>query len=155
MEKLHFDEDFDGILYLEDEDFDKEGKLIALPEDKGKPHLVMVFANWCGPCKATKPVYGELVRKNAIDQSKVRVACINASSTSEGPYKNRQGELSIMNRISEIIPGFMGFPTIVLFDKNGEVVKEEDPSPEKPAKMYKGRRELKDLVEFAYSASRK
>lgn len=156
MEDLHLDNRFDGILYLEDEDFDKQGRLITQPEDKGKPHLVMVFANWCGPCKATKPVYGKLVSDNAIDQSKVRVACINASSTTEGPYKNRPGELAIMNRIDKIIPGFRGFPTIVLFDENGEVIKEEvDPTPAKPAKMYRGSRELQDLVDFAYSATRK
>jgi len=150
MEKLHFDENFDGILYLEDEDFDKDGKLISQPEDKGKSHIVMVFANWCGPCKATKPVYGQLLGKNGVDKSKVRVACINCSSITEGPYKNRPSELSLtMNekRMSKIIPDLKGFPTIVLFDEKGDIVRDEKGD----TKMYKGNRTLEDLVNFAHS----
>jgi thiol-disulfide isomerase/thioredoxin len=150
MDKLHFDPDFDGILYLEDEDFDQDGKLIPQPEDKGKSHIVMVFANWCGPCKATKPLYGKLSGENGVDKSKVRVACINCTSTTEGPYKNRPGELALtMNqeRMNKVVPGLRGFPTIVLFDEKGEIVKNEKGD----VKIYEGNRSIEDLVKFAHS----
>jgi thiol-disulfide isomerase/thioredoxin len=145
MEDLHLDERFDGILYLEDQDFDKNNKLIVSAEDEGKTHIVMIFANWCGPCKATKDPYSQILNK--VDQSKVRVACINLTGEEEGPYKNREGELKISKRISDIVPGFRGFPTIVLFDGKGNIVRESND----PAKMYKGNRSTDDLVKFANS----
>jgi len=151
MDQLHLDQRFDGILYLEDEDFDRNNKLIVSPEDKGKTHVVMIFANWCGPCKATKEPYSKLLKN--VDQSKVRVACINLTGEEKGPYKNRDGELNIRRRIDEIVPGFRGFPTIVLFDGEGNVVREDEsaPTPAKPVKMYKGDRSVEDLAKFANS----
>ena len=144
MDKLHLDERFDGVLYLEDQDFDRDNNLIINPEDEGKTHIVMIFANWCGPCKATKGPYSDLLKK--VDQSKVRVSCINLTGEEDGPYKNREGELKMRKKIDKIVPGFRGFPTIVLFDKKGNIVKEDNQT-----KMYKGNRSVDDLAKFANS----
>ena len=106
---------FDGIFYLEDSDFTKDGTLIHHEQDSGKIHVVMIFATWCGPCKTTKPEYAKL--KDTIDPSKVRVACINGSGARGTPTS--QGEQDLMKRLSNIVP-FKGFPTICVFGKDGK-----------------------------------
>lgn len=146
MEDLHLDKRFDGVLYLEDQDFDKDNKLIVSSSDKGKNHIVMIFANWCGPCKATKGPYSELLKK--VDPSKVKVCCINLTGEESGPYKNTDGELKISKRITTIVPGFRGFPTIVLFDGDGNIVKDKGKGN---VRMYKGSRTTEDLEKFANS----
>jgi thiol-disulfide isomerase/thioredoxin len=111
----NFDTQFDGILYLEDQDFTNDGKL-NLPENLlNKPSIVMVFATWCGPCRSTKPHYAELFRE--LQGKDVVVACINGSGET-----TLESEQNLMKRLKDIIPDFKGFPHIALFDDQGQYV---------------------------------
>lgn len=116
MDNPNLDPLFDGIFYLEDSDFSSDGKLIPYKDDENKVHVVMIFATWCGPCKMAKPEHAKLLKE--VDQSKVRVACINGSGA-RGSYPTTQGEQNLMKRLPSIVP-FQGFPTICVFGKDGK-----------------------------------
>lgn len=111
----NFDPQFNGILHLEDQDFDQEGTLNLPEQYRGKPAMVMVFATWCGPCRSTKPQYSELFNENGHDD--VVIACINGSGKS-----TLESEQKLMKRIKDIIPDFRGFPHIAIFDEDGKYV---------------------------------
>jgi thiol-disulfide isomerase/thioredoxin len=129
MSDDNFDPDFYDILYLEDNDFHKDGTLKKLPKPYGgKPVSVMVFANWCGPCKMTKPEYKKL--KDMVDD-KVVIACINGSGKGTLP-----SEQKLMERIKEIFPDFRGFPHIAVFNSNGKL-----------AKTHEGPRKAQNIME--------
>lgn len=110
----NFDDQFYGVLHLEDHDFNDDGTLKPLPAPyNNKPVVVMVFATWCGPCKMTKPEYKKL--KEMLGDSVV-VAAINGSGEDTLPSEQR-----LMNKAKTIFPDFRGFPHIAVFDRNGKV----------------------------------
>jgi len=125
----NFDDQFYGVLHLEDHDFNEDGTLKPLPAPyNNKPVVVMVFATWCGPCKMAKPEYKKL--KEMLGDSSV-VAAINGSGEDTLPSEQR-----LMKRSKTIFPDFRGFPHISVFDRNGKV-----------AKTHSGKRSTEDIAE--------
>lgn len=116
-----------NVVYLENEDFAPDGKF---RHRLGKDVVVLIWASWCGYCKSIKPTYQQFANSNIKD--KVVVACIQADG-------NTDGEKELGKRIRTMIPGFQGFPTIVLIDKNTGKIK----------KMYNGDRSLQSIQQFA------
>ena len=114
------------IAYLQDEDFDSEGNLIADGIPKNKPVVVMIQAAFCGHCSTAKPAFQRFAKQNK------NVFC----ATIQGDGKE-EGEPELARRLESIKPGFRGFPDYCLFIDG----KRQD-------KAIKGRREV-DLVEFA------
>ncbi len=109
----NFDPLFHGIPHLEDSDFDKDGRLLRF---RGKYVVVMVFATWCGPCKAYKPHHSKLHQMHKDDDNVV-IAVINGSGKT-----SLDSEQNLMKRIDTIIPDFKGFPTIALFGPDGKFI---------------------------------
>jgi thiol-disulfide isomerase/thioredoxin len=75
-----------SILYLEDSDFDKSGKLIR---DLKKPLVVMIQKRACGFCQQAKPAYQEFA--NRINDAMV-VGTIDADA-----------DKALINRIDKIV----------------------------------------------------
>ena len=70
-------------------------------------YLLMVYANWCGPCKMTKPVYAQLSRfldEENID--KIRLLAIN--TTGALPSEQNWGQ------VAKEKLGVTGYPTILV-----------------------------------------
>lgn len=116
------------IGYLENSDFDNNGKLLnPILLRKKIPIVVMVQASWCGYCKQSKPAFQEYANKTNTNQ----VFCATIHADGE-----RQSEKDLGERINTIITDFKGFPHYALY-MNGLLVNKE----------IKGR-SIEDLGEF-------
>ena len=118
------------ILFLGEGDIENDGTLTISRNNPHTIYLCMVFANWCSPCKMTKPEYAKLaalLAKHKID--KIRLLGINATNlravdSSLKPYEVSEKKLA--NRLDDLWqkdgePIVSGFPTIV-FIQNGKVI---------------------------------
>jgi thiol-disulfide isomerase/thioredoxin len=99
----------ENVMYLEDEDFDANGKLLK-PHDK--PVVVMIMASWCGYCKKMKPEFQKFA--DMVNNKDCYCAVIQSDGATDG-------EKALGKRAGSFIPGFRGFPTIVKF-KDGKYV---------------------------------
>lgn len=125
--KLNLDKQFDGIIYIEDQDITEDGKLNLPPPYNGKTTIVMLFATWCPPCKSTKPHFADLLEMVNDD---VVVACINGSGDD-----TLESEQKLTKRAKKIFKDFKGFPHIMVFDKNGNM-----------AKVHEGKRDSESML---------
>lgn len=78
----------------------------------GKATLVFCFADWCGFCRKTKPVFQSMADKYS---SKINFATVNYSKDIS------PGEKSLNEKVSAMF-GVSAFPTFLVFDKNGKHV---------------------------------
>jgi len=118
----HFNE---NVVYLEDKDFDKSGKLLP-PHDK--PVVIMIMASWCGHCRHLKPIFQEYA-----DQENGK-SVYTAAIQSDG---KRDTERELAQRLDKIVPGGVrGFPTVIKI-KDGKYVS-----------THRGDRTLSDLIDF-------
>ena len=125
-----------SIGFLEYNDFEKddtkkEGEKGILKMSKGNNNLymTMVFANWCGPCKAAKPYYKEL--SNFLNENNIKtvfLTCINAT----GDDTQRPSE-KLLNENMMTLIGVRGFPKFLFF-KDGKKTK------------YEGKRTVTDFI---------
>lgn len=105
------------IGFLENSDFDdKSNNLKIAKMNPDTTYMVMVFANWCGPCQAAKPKYkmfAETLKKAGVDS--VRLLAVNATPG------DRPGEQALADRLGDF--GVTGFPTFLIssIDDNGNV----------------------------------
>ena len=101
------------IVYLEDQDFSSDGRLIAdLPKDK--PVVVMIQSTWCGYCTGSKPDFQKFA-----DSHKGEVICATIQADGE-----TEGEKKLSERISKLVPNFRGFPEYALY-QNGKYQQKE------------------------------
>jgi thiol-disulfide isomerase/thioredoxin len=108
------------IVYLEDQDFTPEGKLLV-----DVPVICLIYASYCPPCIEFKPIYYELPSKiNGII-----VSCIETDG-------HLPGQKELMARMNTIFPGLQGTPTVVMFNR-GYV-----------EAVYDGDRTLESLLKF-------
>lgn len=116
-----------AIIYLEDQDFTPEGKLLL-----NEPVVCLIYANHCPPCIEFKPTYYEL----PSHVNGVVVSCVETDG-------HLPGQAELMKRFNMIFPGLQGTPTVVMF-KNGYI-----------EAIYEGDRTLQSLVEFCKPYSKK
>lgn len=109
----NYDSRFDNdYYYLVETDFTNDGKLVCSDKDKDKIFLVMIFATWCGNCTKAKDEYSDMI--NNIDKNKVKLCLINGS-TDRGKVPTSQDETLLIKRLKNVVPGFVGFPSFVIF----------------------------------------
>lgn len=113
------------VAYLEQQDFQGK-KLIA--NGLNKYVFVKIWASWCGHCKKAHPEFQPLTEIYKSDNN-VSIACIQADGT-------KDSEKELGKNIKQIIDGFRGFPTFVLY-KDGNLFK-----------TYEGARKTEDFKDF-------
>ena len=110
-----------GFLEPSDLETTKDGKTI-IKISKDNPdvlYLCMAYANWCGPCKMTKPVYAELSR--FLDDQKLdKIRLLAINTTGELPSEKDWAE------IAKEKLGVTGYPTILVVCKGSVVGKHEN-----------------------------
>jgi thiol-disulfide isomerase/thioredoxin len=109
-----------GFLEPSDLETTKDGETIVKisKENPDTLYLLIAYANWCGPCQMTKPVYAELSRfldDNKMD--KIRLLAIN--TTGELPSEKDWA------RIAKEKLGVTGYPTILVVCKGSVIGKHE------------------------------
>lgn len=114
----------ENIVYLENEDFDTNGKL---KHKFNKPVVVMIQGNFCGYCKQMKPAFDEFSKKM---KDRVIAATIQIDGN--------DSEKALAKRLDNIL-GFkmQGVPTVCAISQDGKV------------REYKGDRSEATLIEFA------
>jgi thioredoxin 1 len=78
--------------------------LMELINGTEKPVLVDMYAEWCGPCKMITPIIDELIQEY---EGKVEIIKVNVDD----------------NPLSAAAFGVRSIPTLLVFDKKGELVK--------------------------------
>lgn len=111
------------LLFLEDFDFTEDGKLIPLPEDKGKVGLIFVYATWCPNCTPCKSEFASL--KDKINKKTTQLYVINGSGSS-GDEPTRKSEQALLKKLKTIFPEFRGFPSFLVVDRSGKVIKKHE-----------------------------
>jgi thiol-disulfide isomerase/thioredoxin len=97
--------DFDeSVIYLEEEDFTKDGKLKVLQD---KPVVIMLGGNFCSFCKIAKPELQSFAKK----MDKVYPACILIDGS--------KSEKKLGQKMGKWVPNFKGVPMFVAY-KNGK-----------------------------------
>ena len=102
------------VAYLEDQDFDKDGNLIARGVPKDKPVVVMLQASWCPHCTSARPEFQAFA-----DATAGHVFCATVQADGEFP-----SEKALAKRIKTLKPNFRGFPDYILY-KNGRRIDRE------------------------------
>lgn len=110
------------IMYLERTDFTDDGNLVS--ELRQTPVFVMFQAEFCGHCKTAKPAFQRLAREGIVK-------CMTVQGDGE-----RKSEKDIVPILSKIYPGFQGYPSYMLFLKDGRKI------------PYKGKRDLDSMRNF-------
>jgi thiol-disulfide isomerase/thioredoxin len=102
------------IAYLEDDDFDSEGRLVnpGIPDDL--PVVVMLQANFCGFCTEAKTAFQEFAN---VNEGKVFCATIQGDG-------NIGGEKALGERLRKVKSNFRGFPDYALFVEGSRIPKE-------------------------------
>lgn len=129
--------DLNGVYHLEDHDVSEDGRILSMPADQGKYGLVLIFAYWCHNCSGIKP---EIVKLLPIVSHRVRIYAINGTGKKQNideKLHSNDSEMALMKRVDKIHSGFRGFPTVLLCDPNGAVLKE-----------YNGQRNADGMLAF-------
>jgi len=105
---------------------DGDGQPLHMTAFKGHPVVLNLWATWCAPCVREMPTLAKLQSDYAAQGLTVAaVSMDNAAATdaakafiaSHAPLKFYQD--SKYGFLSDLKPHLQGFPTTVLFDKNG------------------------------------
>ena len=114
------------IAYLENDDFDSDGKLIAQDIPANKPVFIMIQSTMCGHCVSAKPAFQEFADKHAAD---IFCATIHVDG-------KRASERDLKSKLQKINPKILGYPDFSVF-KNGKLVAN-----------YSGKRDAQSFFEF-------
>lgn len=118
-----------SIGFLEDQDVDENGMILISAMNPTTIFFCMVFADWCGPCKMTKPEYAEFSHLlNAAKIDNVRLLAINATHIRQDMSlltPLQKSETALAKRLdmwrSEGKVVVAGFPTILMV-MNGHIM---------------------------------
>ncbi|TKC09729.1 TlpA family protein disulfide reductase [Pedobacter frigoris] len=125
---------------------DKDGKMVAMTELKGKVVLVDVWATWCAPCKAEIPYLKKLEEEMkgtdvlfvsiSVDEAKDKEKWLKMVKDDKlgglQLFATGWGDLAKYYKIT-------GIPRFMVFDKDGKIVTVNSPRPSNP--------ELRTLLE--------
>lgn len=75
-------------------------------KESGKTVLVDMYADWCGPCKMITPIIDELIKEY---DGKLEIVKVNVDN----------------NPLSVATYGVRTIPTLLVFNKEGELVKKQ------------------------------
>jgi thiol-disulfide isomerase/thioredoxin len=110
-----------GFLEPSDLETSKDGKTIIKisKENPDTLYLMIVYANWCMPCKMTKPAYAELSR--FLDEQKLdKIRLLAINTTGELPSEKEWAEIAKQKL------GVTGYPTILVVCKGSVIGKHEN-----------------------------
>lgn len=110
-----------GFLEPSDLETSKDGKTIIKisKENPDTLYLMIAYANWCGPCKMTKPAYAELSR--FLDEQKLdKIRLLAINTTGELPSEKEWAEIAKQKL------GVTGYPTILVVYKGYVIGKHEN-----------------------------
>ena len=103
---------YDDTTYLED--FDFKGKTLIASQGNNDVSMIMIYSSGCPHCINAIPEYDKLAKKMKRDKG-VKIYAIQADG-------ERDSEKKLGAKVRDIVPGFKGYPTFVVF-KNGSYVK--------------------------------
>lgn len=125
---------------------DKNGKVVAFNDLKGKVVLIDVWATWCGPCKAEIPHLKKL--EEAMHGTDVEVVSISVDEEKDKAKWLKMIQDENLGGTQLFAAGWgdfaayykiKGIPRFMVFDRKGKVVSIDSPRPSNP--------ELKQLLE--------
>ncbi|MEY4272241.1 MAG: hypothetical protein RL250_1107 [Verrucomicrobiota bacterium] len=123
--------DFDWKTRFPEGLIDAEGKPVEVATLKGKPVAVYFSAHWCPPCRAFTP---QLVKYATAMKDKLTVVFVSCDRSKEAmtgymqetkmpwpavPFKSAGGQ-AIMKA-----QGVQAIPTLVVYDKDGQLLAKE------------------------------
>jgi AhpC/TSA family len=114
------------IEHLENHDFTQDGRLKAEIHE-GLPVFVMIQSSKCYHCTVAKPEFVKLY--NEFHGRGLKIMTISGDG-------KRQSEIALINRITTIYPGFIGYPAYMLFLPDGRKL------------SYNGERDAYSLSQF-------
>lgn len=105
---------------------DADGKPVRLSAFKGHPVILNLWATWCAPCVKEMPTLAALQATYASKGLKVIAVSMDQSAQTDAAkaFMAKQAPLGFYQDakygfLSDIKPHLQGFPTTVLFDKDG------------------------------------
>lgn len=113
---------------------DHKGKIWHFSDLKGKVVYIDVWTTWCGPCRAEAPLF----EKMAADYAGKDVVFLGISADrpkDKATWVEMAGHKQTLQLYSGEKTAFMqyyqvpGYPTFLLFDKEGKVVSADAPRP--------------------------
>lgn len=108
----------DPILYLEHGDVTPDGKVVGQPVGN-RPVMLMVYAEWCGHCKSTRPEYQKAADKGSRE---VFWGVVHSDAEKESVKK-------LMPLVEDVFD-VKGYPTIVGLTASGRKVPYKGPRTE-------------------------
>ena len=101
------------VAYLDTNDFDNDGNLINNQLlSSNLPVFIMIQAVFCGHCTRAKPWFQEFAQKNVG-----KVICCSIQGDSD-----IKSVKELLSRLNKICPGFVGYPSYVVFNKNKKIL---------------------------------
>lgn len=102
------------VAYLEDQDFDEEGNLIAPNIPSGVPVVIMLQSSWCTHCTSAKTEF-----QSFADATVGKVFCATVQVDGDRPSEKKLGD-----RVKILKPKFRGFPDYLLYQNGRKIDKE-------------------------------
>lgn len=102
------------VAYLENQDFNANGNLVAPGIPQNIPVVIMVWASWCPHCVNSQEMFQSFANQN---KDRIFCACIQSDGVKET-------EKELGKRIKSLKPTFRGFPDFLLY-QNGNRIEAE------------------------------
>ncbi len=121
---------------------DINDKVHTLAEFKGKVVIIDLWAMWCAPCLAEKPVMAKIEHEYYKDRNDIVFIGISVDGLSrKDVWKNfvvKKGfaTLELLSNATESIHNYYkveGIPRFLIFDREGKIVTVDAPMPSNPA----------------------
>jgi thiol-disulfide isomerase/thioredoxin len=121
---------------------DKDGKLVALSDFKGKLVYIDIWATWCGPCKKELPHLKKLEAEFHHNKNMVFLSVATDASKSHQKWEDylaSEGLKGVQlfagdDAETGIIKPYKvkGIPRFVLVGKDGKIISSDAPRPSSP-----------------------
>lgn len=121
---------------------DVNDKVHTLAEFKGKVVIIDLWAMWCAPCLAEKPIMGKIEHEYYKDRNDIVFIGISVDGLSKKDLwkgfvkRNGFNNLELISDATGSIHHYYkveGIPRFLIFDKEGKIVSVDAPRPSNPA----------------------